>query len=59
MFRNASTRVRARLMVWSRKSAKSFQPDEPASTMVVTPLRNENASGLTDSSIAPGGGLVR
>jgi hypothetical protein len=24
--------------------------------MLVTPLRNQNASGLTDSSVAPGGG---
>jgi len=46
-------------MMWSRKSAKSFHPDDPASTTVVTPARNENASGLTDSSCAPGGGLER
>jgi hypothetical protein len=59
MFRKASTRVLARVMIWSRKSGKSFHPDEPASTIVVTPLRNENASGLTDSSCARGGGFVR
>ena len=45
MFRNASTRVRARSITVFLNSAKLRRPEEPASTTVVTPRLRANASG--------------
>jgi len=50
MFSMARIRVLAFLMTPSRKSGKFFPPDVPASTIVVTPLRNEKASACTLAS---------
>ena len=47
MLSSASTRVRALSMTRSLKSGKLRQPEVPASTTVVTPLRNECASTWT------------
>ena len=47
MFNIAKTRVAARSMTRFRKSSKLRQPELPASTIVVTPVRKLNSSGNT------------
>ena len=50
MFSIERTRVFDRRMTWSRNSAKPRHPVLPASTTVVTPLRNVKLSGRTLNS---------